>query len=159
MILSLQLPLLNTSALSVSICTLVLLFVLSIVEFFHAIEKKTAFLHDTFIHFCYVSPTIHTTIKTQLILWSRHLSGPQSQQNPHPNKQSLHTSKVSGGPRFFRCNHPESETSGCCAGKAESQSTNQHSLYPQQQSYNFSFSPPTLFKSISHRVPDNTNSG
>lgn len=59
--------------------------------------------------------------------WGTYLSGPQSQQNPHPNKQPLHTSKVSGGPRFFRCNHPESETSGCCAGKAESQSTNQHS--------------------------------
>ena len=43
MILSLQLPLLNTSALSVSICTLVLLFVLPIVEFFHAIEKNSIF--------------------------------------------------------------------------------------------------------------------
>ena len=119
--------------------------------------KKTAFLHDTFIHFCYVSPTIHTTIKTQLILWSRHLSGPQSQQNPHPNKQPLHTSKVSGGPRFFRCNHPESETSGCCAGKAESQSTNQHSLsaeWSEQTSDGFPRTPFYQHRHILHHSHD-----
>ena len=34
--------------------------------------RKATFFHETFIHFCYVSPTIHTTIRTQLILLSRH---------------------------------------------------------------------------------------
>ena len=59
MILSLQLPLLNTSTLSVSICTLVLLFVLPIVEFLHVIEKSSIFAWDIYPFFAmYLPPSI-----------------------------------------------------------------------------------------------------
>ena len=51
-----------------------------------------------------------STIKPQLILLSRHWSGPRLQQNLHPRLQSDPDPFL---PDIFRYSHPESEISGC----------------------------------------------